>query len=279
MKVVLMVNSECNVQCKHCYLPYSGERTPEDTLRTVKQLQDNGHEVMIAGSETLLNPEYLKAYQQAGQDYLLTNGILLNQNPSLYDALKDHGIEKLGFSIHFGVQEDLKSVPENLVARVLKESKERGFITQVATTITSQNYQDVEEMCERSVEYGADMIQFLRFVQLGRGEQIGQNALTPEQIEEFFQQIDEAREKFPKSVLEIRPHGNFGPKPGSKGEAMARANNYCSAGKDLAAIDPENRVYGCPYSMGSVIGRFEDGEIVIDIDIEKRDTCIAHALG
>jgi len=32
---------------------------------------------------------------------------------------------------------------------------------------------------------------------------------------------------------------------------------YCPAGRDLVAIDPQNRVYGCPFSMhpNSVIGR------------------------
>jgi MoaA/NifB/PqqE/SkfB family radical SAM enzyme len=277
-----MVNSECNVKCKHCYLPYSGSRDPENTLETVKQLQASGHSVVIAGSETLLNPDYLKAYQQAEQNYLLTNGILLDKGNSLYELLNQHGIEKLTFSIHFGIQKDLKSVPESLVARVVQESKRRGFQTQVTTTITSANYLSIDEICDKSVRYGADIIQFDRLVQIGRGTEMESEALTAEQIAEFFGQIVEVRKKYPKEVLEIKPHGNFGPRPGSKGETLANENSYCPAGRDLVAIDPQNRVYGCPFSMhpNSVIGRYENGRIVRNRELldGRRDTCITHLL-
>lgn len=282
MKVILMVNSECNARCKHCYLPYSGSRAPEDTLETVKQLQNNGHDVIIAGSETLLNPDYLKAYQQVGQNYLLTNGILLDQDKSLYGLLKQYEIKKLTFSIHFGIQDELKSVPESLVVKVLKESKARGFQTQVTTTITSANYNNIENMCGKSVEYGVDVIQFDKFVQIGSGSEMREASLTAEQMKEFFRQIMEMRIKYPKKVLEIKPHGNFGPRPGSKGELMAAENNYCPAGHGLAAIDPQNNVYGCPFSMSpeSVIGKYENGKIVIDRELlgGQRHTCIAHLL-
>ena len=79
-----MVNSECNAKCKHCYLSYTGSRNPEDALDAVKRLQANGHSVIIAGSETLLNPDYLKAYQQAGQKKLLNKRKLFYKKKNLY---------------------------------------------------------------------------------------------------------------------------------------------------------------------------------------------------
>lgn len=277
-----MVNSECNAKCKHCYLPYTGSRNPENALEAVKRLQANGHTVIIAGSETLLNPDYLKAYQQAGQKYLLTNGILLNQNKALYELLKQYGIEKLAFSIHFGIQNNLGSVPENLVASVLRESKKRGFQTQTTATITSANYSIIDEMCKKSIIYGANAIQFNRLVQIGRGNEMESNVLTREQISEFFKQIIEVRKKYSKSILEINIHGNFGPRPGSKGEILSIQNNYCLAGRNIVAIDPQNKVYGCPFSMHpkNIIGRYENGQLIIEKELlnERRDTCIAHLL-
>ena len=282
MQVILMVNSECNAKCKHCYLSYTGSRNPEDALDAVKRLQANGHSVIIAGSETLLNPDYLKAYQQAGQKYLLTNGILLDRDESLYGLLKQHGIEKLTFSIHFGIQNDLRSVPESLVARVLQESKKRGFQTQITTTITSSNYSHINEMCKKSVEYVVNTIQFNRLVQIERSSEMESMVLTIEQINDFFKQIVEARKKYHKSILEIKINGNFGPRPGSKGESLAIQNNYCPAGRKLTAIDPQNKVYGCPFSMHPecVIGKYENGQIIIDKELinGNRNTCIAHLL-
>ncbi|MEA3272588.1 MAG: radical SAM protein [Patescibacteria group bacterium] len=282
MQVCLFVNSECNARCKHCCLSYSGSRDPEDSLKIVKQLRDNRHKVIIAGSEILLNPEYLKSYQRAGQNYLLTNGIILDRDKATYDLLRKHGIEELGLSIHFGIQRDLGSVPEDLVVRVIKESRRREFRIKITTTITSGNYSIIEQMCEKATGLDAYMIQFFRFVSIGRGNTRGELALSPEQVDEFFAQVEELRKKYPKSILEIRPHGNFGPRPGSKGERLAKKNRYCPAGKDLVVIDSQNRVYGCPFCMSpeNVIGRYEDGKIVIERGIlkGKRDTCIAHLL-
>jgi len=275
MQTILMLNSRCNAKCQHCYIPYHGERSPENAIETVKQLQSQGHQVIVAGSETLLNPEYLKAYQQAGQDYLLTNGIVLSKNPALYDKLQQHGIKQLTFSLILGIDD---CVSEDLVAKVLKESKERNFKTQITTVITSLNYDTIEQMCEKAVEYKADILQFNRFVKLGAGTNITDMALTEEQVSEFFEQIVHVREIYDKSTLEIRPHGSFGPRPGSKGELLAKENNYCPAGKDLVVIDPNDNVYGCPYTMSTVIGKFENGEIKIEKDLldGKRNVCLAH---
>lgn len=282
MRAILMVNSECNMKCNHCYLPYSGSRNPKDALTAVNQLQDNGHSVVIAGSETLLDPEYLEAYAATGQKHLLTNGVLLDRDRSLYVLLSQHGIERLILSIHFGIQKDLNSVPESLVARVIRESKRRGFGIQITATITSGNYQKIYSMCEQAAEYGVEAIEFNRFVQIGKGNQISSSSLRPYQVNAVFDGIIKARRKFSESDLEIRVHGNFGPRPGSKGERLAQQNTYCPAGILMVAIDPQNRIYGCPFSMrpGCNIGRYEDGQILIDRDLleGKRDTCITHIL-
>lgn len=279
MEVGLFVNSKCNAGCKHCYIEYSGERSPENTLETVKQLQSLGHKVTIAGSEVLLNPEYLKSYQQAGHDRVLTNGIILDQDKSLYDLLRAYGIEKLVFSIHFGIEKNLKSVPEELVARVIRESKMRGFVVWVLTVITPQNYDSIAEMCKRVAEYEVDTFYPMQIV----AHKPELSGLTPKQLEIFFSEIAKIKEQYSKSDLEIKLRGNFGPRPGSKkSEKAAKKNKFCPAGKDLVVIDPQNNVYGCPFLMQekNIIGKYKDGEIIIEKDLldGKRDTCIAHLL-
>jgi len=280
MKVVLMVNSECNMKCTDCYIPYKGHRDPEETLETVMELQDKGISVIIAGSETLLNRDYLKSYKQTGQGYLLTNGVLLHGDESLYDQLREHEIEKIALSMHFGIEKIIKSFPEKKVAKVLEEANKRGFITQISTTITSMNYKMIEEMCKKASGYGADILHFNRFIRLGRGLNLPKLSINQEQVEEFFRQVTEMRKIYPKSTLEIDLQGSLGPRTGSKGEIMARENSYCPAGRDLIAIDPHNYVYGCPLTMNSCIGRYENNRIVIERDLleGRRDTCIANLI-
>ncbi len=274
---ILMVSSECNAKCQHCYLPYTGSRNPDDTLDAVLRLQERGHQVILAGAENLMNPEYLKSYEAAGQKHILTNGLILNEDKSLYGLLKFHGIEELILSLHFGIENELKSVPETVVKEVIKEAKNRGFSVQVTTTITSQNYLQVQEMCEKARQYGADRLHFGRFIPAGRGRNNAHLKLDGTQVAEFFRQLLEVRGCY--NPLEIRAKGYFGPRPGSLGELLAEINCYCPAGIFTVTIDPDNNVYGCPFTMGkeNIIGRFED-KIIIDRQIlpEKRDTCIAH---
>lgn len=276
---ILMVSSQCNAKCKHCYLPYEGTRSPEDTLDAVTKLQQDGHSVIIAGSENLMNPMYLESYQKAGQNNILTNGLLLHQDKSLYKQLKEHGIELINLSLHFGIDDVLRSISEEMVADVVRDAKEREFTVQITTTITSQNYRSVEEMCEKAEAFGADRIHFGRFVLLGRGRDNAELVLSNEQVAQFFEQMVQVRAKYDN--LKIRAEGYFGPRPDSIGEELAAINCYCPAGSRVVAIDPDNNVYGCPLSMGKehIIGRFED-KIIIDKQVlpERRDTCIAHLI-
>lgn len=281
-KAVLMVISRCNAKCAHCYINYDAERGPKDTLEKVITLQDQGYKVVIAGSETLLEPEYLKAYKRAGQTYLLTNGILLKQRPELYKMIQQHGITQLTFSIHFGLEGDLHSIPEWFVSERIKEAKQKGFKVQVTTVVVPENADSVIAMCEHSVEWGVDILQFNRCVPGGQGKDTGEHALSAEEIQGFFDQITEARKRFSKDQLEIRPHGSFGPRPSSKGCLLASENRYCLAGRELFAIDPKGVVCGCPFIMReeAVIGHYTNGQIVLVRGLleNERHACIAHLL-
>lgn len=280
MDVVLMLNSECNARCRHCYVSYSGRRDPAEALATVKKLRAAGHKVIVAGSETLLDPRYLEAYRAARQDYILTNGIILDKDKSLYRKLKKNGIRWIFFSLHFGIEKDLRSVPEKLVARAMKEAVRRGFGVTVETIVNPKNYACIGEMCRRADKYGASEIMFYRIVPIGRAANLYGHTLTPEQISAVFEQVVAERKKYKKSVLCIRFSGSFGPRLGPRSKALVKENRYCPIGRELVTIDPNNNVYGCPLCIRpeGVIGRYEDGKIIMTRDLfgGRRDTCIAH---
>ena len=277
-EVVLMVNQECNIKCAHCYLPYTGNRNPENTIDLVRTLKAQGYNVTIAGSETLLDPRYLAAYREAGQDYILTNGLLLLQQPSLFELMKEYGIREIRFSSHFGLEKELKSVPEEKVAEVVNMSRIKGFKNQVSTTITSHNYLGIEDMCDKSYSMGADAIKFIRYVITGRGKNNIEYCLNPEQVQTFFGQVEKTRIKYTPEQLKILIHGNFGPKAGTRGEELAANNEYCPAGITFFTIDPQDNVYGCPFLMEphAAIGKLVDGKITVNKELfpESRGRCL-----
>lgn len=282
MDVVLFVNKRCNKKCRHCYLAYEGSRSPEYALALTRHLRDQGHEITIAGSESLLEPDYLKSYKEAGQDYILTNGIILDRDKSVYDMLRKYGIKTIVLSMHSAVQKDIKSVPKGLVVRVIREAKSRGFRVKVFTLITSKNYDSLADLCEQAVDLGINELQPIRLTAVGKANALREMALSEDHVARFFEDVQKAREIYSPLVLEIRPHGNFGPRPGSKGELMAKENRYCPAGVTEVEIDPNDNVYACPFLMQpeNRIGVYRDGEIIIERDLldGRRDVCIAHLI-
>jgi len=255
-----MVNDKqaCNAHCAHCYIPYDGVREPQAVASLVDRLRSN-YQILIAGSETLVDVRYLEAYEKAGQQYILTNGILLHSQPRLYERLKEHGINELRVSCHFSVQQALHSVPLSIVSDVVRKAKERAFHVVLFTTVIAKNHKEIREMCDQASEMGADGIKFINYVKSGRARGEGRCILGKDQKENVFRTVVEARESYSREVLNIQLHGNFGPRAGSKGEAMAARNEYCPAGRNLFVLHPNDQVSACPFLMDHPIGALLDG--------------------
>jgi MoaA/NifB/PqqE/SkfB family radical SAM enzyme len=281
-QVVVMVNDKasCNISCTHCYLPFTGKRSPQETLDLVDRLQDDGYEVTIAGSETLMDIGYLAAYERAGQHYILTNGIRLRQEPELFDELQRYGINELRVSLHFGIQKELHSVPKRIVEEVGREAKSRGFTFQINTTITPENYHLVNEMVDYTHGIGADSIKFIKYVKSGSAHEESRNTLSDEERQEFFEFVDQARSRYSRGALGILIHGDFGPRQGTRGEELAMCNEYCPAGVSFFTIAPDNQVYGCPLLMEHPIGKLTERgiEVTLDLNGGNRKKCLTDYL-
>jgi MoaA/NifB/PqqE/SkfB family radical SAM enzyme len=278
-KVVLMVNDKatCNMNCACCYLPYEGVRDPDSVIRIIDNLQTQ-YRIAIAGSELLTDPRYLEALRKIGQKYILTNGLLLDKQPELFEALKESGIEEIQLSLDYKGQKDGQDTTETMVDRVVRIAKERGFWVRITCIITPENYTEVDQMCNQVEAMGADAIFFIRYVQSGSARSEGKKTLTTDQIDEFFQLVDEERRRYEKDEFDIRMNGNFGPKKGSKGESLSASNKYCFAGRTIFAIDPNDNIYGCPLLMDTdPIGKLVDEsrlEISRDLCNGERSKCL-----
>lgn len=276
-KIILQVNSKCNAKCRHCYVTDLGERSPEEAIKLAALFAGQADEVIIAGTEILLKPEYLKAHASIKSKAVQSNGILIVQKPELLDEMKKQGIEELHLSMHFDAQKKLNAIPDSLVEKAMAAAIAKGFNIQLNTVITKDNYLRIGEMCGKAHELGAYAIRFIRYVKAGKAASLTSPlSVSEEERQEFFRRIDDARKAFAKDTLEIKVHGNWNPRQGTRGEALAKENKYCPAGKELFIIAPNNEVFGCPFLLNYPIGKFENNEIKIGKELcnGKRDKCI-----
>lgn len=277
--VVLMLTSECNAGCRHCYIPYKGTFDPEEAKRAIRMLKAQGFEAVLSGSETLTDPRYLACYREARQPYILSNGILLAKETGLFDEMRENGVQEVCLSCNFELSPELGSVSEEVVRKAASISRQKGFGIQISTLVTSDNFTRVLEYCAAAESMHALGIGFYRYMVIGNAALERAKVLTPEQEARFFSLIDEARSHYPKSKLLISLKAGFGPKPGSRGEPLSADNQFCPAGVMLFAVTPDRRVYGCPFTIGEgkEVGNLSEEGLMIfrDISNGNRRTCLA----
>lgn len=52
-EVTIMLCSSCNVNCRHCYISYEGDRNIKELSKMIYNLKNKGYEIDLNGSRTL----------------------------------------------------------------------------------------------------------------------------------------------------------------------------------------------------------------------------------
>lgn len=256
-EVTIMACSDCNTKCKHCYIGYSGNFTHDVLLELCLTLLKR-YKVSLNGTELLLHPEYFDIMQLIEQDFIITNGLELSKNPALIHELCKIGIKYVGISDHFFIHETISSVNTEMIENLLKVLSANGFCADIRTTITSQNYNRLNEMCDLAYAMGASGIKFTNYIHAGAATELNEdNILLDEQLMEFFRQLEIARSRYDKSEFNIRRCGTFG-----------YSNNgkfHCPAINESVIITPDLKVYPCIFlaRRGYEIGIVKNNKIFL----------------
>ena len=213
----------------------------------------------------LTNLDYLKAYKALGQHYLISNGKAIIDNPDTIKKLKENDISTVSLSYHFGIQDKISVVTEQDLKEIIKELQENGIEVRLMTTINSENYTRILEMCDQASNLGARAIKFTKFISQGNALHLdNQNKMNDDQVIDFFEQLQEARKQYDKEDLLIERCGTFGH------NKTAKQDHYkCLSMNQLVVITPDNHIYPCIFlaKPGYEIGRYEDGKVLIQPDL------------
>lgn len=272
-EVIIMACSSCNISCDHCYISYTGNRSPSELFEIATTLKDK-YDININGAEILTNLEYLKTLSLIGQPFFMSNGKKIYDNPEVLEILKENGITSVSLSYHFGIQNDISPITPEQTEKTLKLIMANGLQTRLLTTITSKNYNRVLEMCNKAKELGVRGIKFTNFLQQGKALDLpSENILSEKQKLEFFKLLIQAREIYDVDELLIERCGSFGVNP------FDQNNNFnCTAINDSVVLAPDNNIYPCVFlaKPGYEIGKYIDGNIILDTYYQNNgQECIA----
>ncbi len=260
--VKIMSCSNCNTKCKHCYISYKGSFTPEDLLDVVKNLKKK-YKIKINGTEPLLTPAYLESFKEAGEEFILTNGLVFKDNEDYLDNIKAAGLKRICMSYHFELHDIISSVDKEYVKSLYPIIRKHGLDAEVMTTISSINYNKVLEYCDKAYEMGANCIHFTNYMVQGNAKALEKDlTLNDEQLLEFFKQLKLAKEKYKKEELSITRCGTFNTNPLEENGGKFR----CLAYNEMVVLTPELKLYPCNFqaSPGNEIGFYKDGKLYVD---------------
>lgn len=276
-RVILMACSKCNVACKHCYIGYTGNRTPEELEQLAKYYSEKFKIVRIDGAEPLVDLGYLRSYKIVGQDWIMTNGLRIYKGPEIIDLLKENGIKNVFMSYHFEIQNSLNGITNDMLNTVIQLLRSKGIRVVLMTTITNQNAKDTLKICDNAYNLGASGIEFNKIFIQGRAKNLVNIGLDKNDYDSFFTQLQLARDKYDINELEVRRSGTFGC------DTVNTPNRFqCSAGVKKVCITPDNKVYGCTCicKPGYEIGEIIYGDIYLYSDFENdRSWCLGDKMG
>jgi len=205
----VFVTDRCNMRCPHCYVDSSGrfddELTTEEMVSLFRELNsiDFAEGVHIEGGEPFLRKDlvdFLSVLDDLTYVTIATNGTI----PYHPRFLPMVGVERIGFSIEGSTQETHGRLRPNNLPELLDNMvafQNAGFAVQSRTTLTSENYHEIEGIVSADYEREIPIARFQAFTPVGRGTQNQELGLTFEQYNESIKNYIRAVEKWSHKVM------------------------------------------------------------------------------
>ncbi|RAK05180.1 radical SAM protein with 4Fe4S-binding SPASM domain [Halanaerobium saccharolyticum] len=219
------INSQCNLNCKHCYSNSTAAKKVE-TLNTkeafalIDQLADFKVPVLLlSGGEPLLRPDLFKLIKKAkSRDLrvvLSTNGTLLTEK--MVQELKSLGVSYIGISL-----DGMKTVNDqfrgkkgafNAALEGIQNCQKYDQKVGLRFTINQENYQQVDELFQLIEKENIPRICFYHLVYSGRGENIKEAELSDQDKKMTIDKIINWTQYFidqgePREILTVDNHAD-----------------------------------------------------------------------
>ena len=285
--IVWNFTNMCNLRCKHCYQNASSrlinELSLKEKLNVVNQLDEAGVAALaFSGGEPTIHPHFLpvlrKAVESGMYTALATNGLKLADR-NYAKLLKKTGLRYVEVSIDSADPDKhdsfrgLKGAWRKAIQGV-KNAVELGFSTAIATTVTKMNLDEALDIIDLAEELGVERVIFFNFIPVGRGKDIAELDLTPEEREELLRklylenkhrkvQVFSTAPQFARVSLEMSGGKDVAPTHFYvRGDpivaALAEYIGGCGAGRIYAAIEPNGDLTPCVFIPNIVVGNLKE---------------------
>jgi radical SAM protein with 4Fe4S-binding SPASM domain len=286
LMVIWNFTQACNLKCKHCYQnagkgAASDELTLDEKYHVIDELADNDVPMLaFSGGEPLMSPDFWRvlAYAQTKEFHIsvATNGTMLT--PETVDRLADtgaHYVEVSIDSVHPEKHDAFRGGHgywERSIRGLKNVARNERLQSSMASTITRLNFDELEDLLDLAVDVGCDYFYVFNFIPTGRGRDIMDLDLTPEQREKMVEFMSKCLNEEKIKVMGTVPQygrrclqdympgmliatGHYGSSNSDSTKVVARYIGGCAVGRCMLAIQPNGDVTPCvflPIKLGSL---------------------------
>jgi len=251
------VTRKCNLKCPHCYINATAqepiyELSTEEAKNLIDQICEVSKPLLVlSGGEPLLRQDIYELVRYGALKGLKMG---LGSNGSLIDddaakKLKEAGIETVSISLdsHIPEQHDKFRGVKGSWAKAVKAVKalrKKGVLVQINTTVTQQNYNQIDDIMSMAEKLGVENFHLFFLVPTGRGVKI--TDISPAKYESMI------RTTFGKAArhkLNVRPScaPQFMRIAKDMSLNMSRWIRGCIAGLYYCRVYPNGDITPCPY--------------------------------
>ncbi len=195
-QVVWNITRACNLKCLHCYesagVKGADELTTEEALRGIDILADAGVLILaFSGGEPTIRPDILQLIEHTSDRGMFTavatNAVLFSSRKKVRE-FKKAGLQFAQISLD-GIDpktHDLfRGVPGTYEKTVkgIKNCVAEGLFVEMATTATRYNVDEIPALIDFAAKLGVNWFMVYNFVPTGRGSDIIESDLTPDERE------------------------------------------------------------------------------------------------
>ncbi|MEM2272507.1 MAG: radical SAM protein, partial [Archaeoglobaceae archaeon] len=215
-QVVWDITYACNLRCKHCYAtagkPLDDELTTEEALETIDNLDRLGVTIIaFAGGEPLVRKDIFEltryAHEKGIYVALATNGTMISDE--MARKMKENGVSYLQISLDGlrGTHDSFRGIRGAFDRTVegIKNAVKHGFFVNVSMTVTKLNYEEVPAVVELCEKLGVNWFMHYNFIPTGRGREIAELDISPEQRERLLRMLYEKNFNSKLSLLSTAP--------------------------------------------------------------------------
>ena len=197
-EIIWAVTKRCNLRCKHCSISEEDpeELSTEEGFQLIEDAAKFGPvKFGFTGGEPLLREDIYDLIEYASsfdmQIVMATNGTLITNEVAR--RLRKAGLERAAISIDaIGDAHDaFRGVHGTFqkTMRGIQACKAEGVATQLFTTVTRTNYEEIPKIIQLADELKQWRIYLIYLIAVGRGREIADICLTTAENRQFFEDM------------------------------------------------------------------------------------------